>query len=422
MDYKESVAYINNTRWFGERADAEDRMELLSKLGNPQEKLKYIHIAGTNGKGSCAAMAAAVLKAAGYKTGLFTSPYLYSFNERMQINGKQIENDTLAEIATEVRAAADTADAHPTAFELMTAVALVWFARESCDIAVLEVGLGGRYDATNVIPCPEAAVIMNIGLDHTEILGDSIEKIAFEKSGIIKPGCDCIMYQQSDEAEAVVEKECKALGAHFHKTDFSQLELEFDSLDGQAFSYKGENYAIPLLGEHQRRNAAVVIELAEVLCHKGWKIEQEDLEHGLYSVFWPARFEVLSDEPYFVLDGGHNPQCAATVVSCLADYFPGTKHILLVGVLKDKDYEKLFSILNLAADAYVCVTPESPRALPAKELAEHLQKYGKPVTACESIDEGVFTAIDLANEQEGMVCAAGSLYMAGTIRACFGLY
>lgn len=422
MDYKESVAYINSTQWFGSKPNTGGCAELLSKLGNPQEKLKYIHIAGTNGKGSCAAMAAAVMKASGYKTGLFTSPYLYSFNERMQINGKQIGNDTLAEIATEVRAAAEAAEARPTAFELMTAAALVWFARENCDIAVLEVGLGGRYDATNVIPCPEAAVIMNIGLDHTDILGDSIEKIAFEKCGIIKPGCECILYQQSDEAEAVVEKECSALGAQLHKTDFSQLELEFDSLDGQAFSYRGESYAIPLLGEHQRRNAAVVIEMAKVLRGRGWQIEQEDLEHGLYSVFWPARFEVLSDEPYFVLDGGHNPQCGTTVVSSLADYFPGTKHILLVGVLKDKDYEKLFSILNLAADAYVCVTPDSPRALPANELAEHLKKYGKPVTACESIDEGVFTAIDLANEQEGMVCAAGSLYMAGTIRACFGLY
>lgn len=422
MDYRESVAYINNTKWFDSKPNAEHERELLSKLGNPQERLKFIHVAGTNGKGSCAAMAAAVLKASGYKTGLFTSPYLYSFNERMQINGKQIGNDILAEIATEVRKAADGMEEHPTAFELMTAAALVWFARENCDIAVLEVGLGGRFDATNVIPCPEAAVIMNIGLDHTEILGNSIERIAFEKSGIIKPGCDCVLYQQSEEAERIVETECRNLGAQLHKADFSQLELEFDSLDGQAFSYRGENYAIPLLGEHQRRNAAVVIELAEVLRSKGWKIEQEDLEHGLYSVFWPARFEVLSDEPYFVLDGGHNPQCATTVVSCLADYFPGTKHILLVGVLKDKDYEKLFSILNLAADAYVCVTPESPRALPAEELAEHLKKYGKSVTVCESIDEGVFTAIDLANEQEGMVCAAGSLYMAGTIRACFGLY
>lgn len=422
MDYKESLDYINNSSWFGAKPGLERISELLEKLGSPQNGLKFIHIAGTNGKGSCAAMTAAVMKAAGYRTGLFTSPYLYSFNERMQINGKQIENDVLAEVMTRVCAVADGMDDHPTAFEIMTAAGLLWFSAQKCDIVVLEVGLGGRFDATNVISSPEVAVIMNIGLDHTEILGDTLEKIALEKSGIIKPGCDCVLYNQSEEVEAVIKSVCSEAGAVLHISAGDETEPEFDSLDGQVFTYKGNSYAIPLLGAHQRRNTAVVIEVAEVLRAKGWTIEQSELEHGLYSVFWPARFEVLSDDPYFVLDGGHNPQCASTVVSNLADYFPGVKHVMLVGVLKDKDYEKLFSILNLASDEFFCVTPDNPRALKAQDLADYLARFGKPVTVCDTIEDGVFSAADRAREIDGMVCAVGSLYIAGEIRACLGMY
>lgn len=422
MDYKESLDYINNSSWFGGQPGLERISELLEKLGSPQNGLKFIHIAGTNGKGSCAAMTAAVMKAAGYRTGLFTSPYLYSFNERMQINGRQIENDVLAEVMTRVRTVADGMDDHPTAFEVMTAAGLLWFSAQKCDIVVLEVGLGGRFDATNVISSPEVTVIMSIGLDHTEILGDTLEKIALEKSGIIKPGCDCVLYNQSEEVEAVIKRVCAEAGAVLHISAGDETEPEFDSLDGQVFTYKGNSYAIPLLGAHQRRNAAVVIEIAEVLRAKGWTIDQSELEHGLYSVFWPARFEVLSDDPYFVLDGGHNPQCASTVVSNLADYFPGVKHVMLVGVLKDKDYEKLFSILNLASDEFFCVTPDNPRALKAQDLADYLARFGKPVTVCESIEDGVFSAADRAREIDGMVCAVGSLYIAGEIRSCLGMY
>lgn len=423
MDYKEALAYVNKSEWFASRLGLERVAALLEKLGNPQDKLKYVHVAGTNGKGSCASMTASVLKAAGYKTGLYTSPYLYRFNERMQINGKEIEDDVLAEIMSRVAPAADSmSDDHPTEFEIMTAAALLWYAEEKCDIVVLEVGLGGRFDATNVISSPEVSVIMNIGLDHTAVLGDSVEKIAFEKGGIIKPGRPCVLYQQADEVEAVIKDLCAQRGSELTIADFSEISPEFDSLEGQVFSYKGESYAIPLLGAHQLRNAAVVIETVNVLRGLGWSVDQSELEHGLYSVFWPARFEVVSDEPYFVLDGGHNPQCAGTVVENLGEYFPGQKHIILAGVLRDKDYEKLFSILNLAADEFVCVTPASPRALPAEELGEFLKKFGKPVTVCESVEDGVFEAMDRAREAEGMVCAVGSLYMAGAIRACLGLY
>jgi dihydrofolate synthase/folylpolyglutamate synthase len=421
MDYREALAYIDGVSWLGSRPGLARVTALLEKLGDPQKELKFVHIAGTNGKGSCAAMTASVLRAAGYRTGLFTSPYLFRFNERMQINGEPIADETLAALVTEIRPIADAMADHPTEFELMTAVALLWYRRERCDIVVLEVGLGGRLDATNVIGAPEAAVIMNIGLDHTAILGDTVEKIAAEKAGILKPGCDVALYQQSAAVEAVVREKCAEAGAKLHIADFSQLVPAFDSLEGQVFSYRGVPYAIPLLGEHQLKNAAVVLEVVEILRARGWELPQDTVEHGLYAVSWPARFELVRAEPPFVVDGGHNPQCAETVAANLKRYFPGLRHVLLVGVLADKDYPALFDILDTAADAYVCVTPDSARALPAEKLAGYLARYGKPVTVCGDIPAGVEAASAAAGE-DGAVCAVGSLYMAGAVRACFGLY
>ena len=421
MDYQEALAYIDGVAWFGSRPGLSRVTELLHRLGDPQNRLKFVHIAGTNGKGSCAAMLASVLKTAGYKTGLFTSPYLFRFNERMQINGREIDNDILADVVTRVSIPAEIMEDHPTEFELMTAAAMLWYAEEGCDIVVLEAGLGGRFDATNVISRPEVSVIMNIGLDHTKILGDTVEKIAAEKAGIIKAGCPCVLYQQSDSVTQVIRQRCGEVGAELHIADFSAIKTEFDSLEGQVFTYKGEAYAIPLLGAHQLKNAAVVIETAETLRRRGWKLPHEDVEHGLYAVSWPARFEVVSDGPCFVVDGGHNPQCAQTVAENLKKYFPGCRRVLLIGVLADKDYRSLADILAPEADEFVCVTPNSDRALPAEELAQVLRPYGKPVTVCESIKEGVSAAIDAAG-QDGMVCAVGSLYMVGEIRACFDLY
>lgn len=420
MNYNEALEYINGTEWFGSKPGLERISELLRRLGEPQKGLKYVHVAGTNGKGSASAMLASVLKAAGYKTGLFTSPYLARFTERMRINGKEIDPDRLAEIVTRVAPLADAMDEHPTEFELMTAAGLLWFAEEQCDIVVLEVGLGGRYDATNIIGAPEAAVIMNIGLDHTAVLGESVEKIAWEKAGIIKPGCDVVLYEQSESVTAVVRAECEKAGARLHIADFSAIHSEFDSLDGQVFTYRGEPYALPLLGSHQLKNAAVAAETVQVLRGRGWELEQSDVEHGLYAVSWPARFELVGEAPYFIVDGGHNPQCAQTVAENLINYFPDKKRVLLVGVLADKDYMNLTEILNTAADEYVCVTPDSARALPASELGECLARFGKRVTVADGIREGVAAAQDAAGA-DGVVCAVGSLYMAGEIRACFDL-
>ena len=421
MDYKEALEYINGVSWLGTKPGLTRVTALLEKLGRPQDDLKFIHIAGTNGKGSCAAMLSSVMKCCGYRTGLFTSPYLARFNERMQVNGKPIGDEALAEVVTQVKPAADAMEDHPTEFEMMTAAAFLWFKQEKCDIVVLETGLGGRLDATNVIAAPEAAVIMNIGLDHTQILGDTVEKIAAEKAGIIKPGCECVLYRQQESVMDVVRQRCAALGAGLHIADFDRIHSEFDSLYGQSFEYKGELYALPLLGKHQLKNAATALEVVEVLRSKGWKLEQSDVEHGIYAVSWPGRFELIHDEPLFVVDGGHNPQCAETVVDNLLNYFGGNHRVMLVGMLADKDVDGTLAILDRAADEYVCITPESERALPAEELAKKLEKYGKQITVCPAIPEAVTAACDAAGDT-GMVCAVGSLYSVGTIRACFDLH
>ena len=421
MNVQEALAYISGVEFFGSKPGLERIGELLEKLGNPQQGLQFVHIAGTNGKGSCAAMTASVLKAAGYKTGLYTSPYLYRFNERMQINGKQIDDEVLAELVTRVKPAAEAMADHPTEFELMTAVALLWYAQEKCDVVVLEVGLGGRFDATNIIAAPACAVIMNIGLDHTTVLGDTVEQIAFEKAGIIKNGCPVVLFQQSESVTNVVRERCEQEGSALVIPDFSQIHSEFDSLYGQSFTYKGEAYALPLLGSHQLKNAATVLEVVNVLREKGWKLEQTDVEHGLYAVSWPGRFELLSDEPLFVVDGGHNPQCAQTVAENLLRYFPDKRRILLLGILKDKDYGGLTDILDPVADEYICITPASVRALPAAELADHLKRYNKSVAVCDSIQDGVNLALDRSDE-DSVVCAVGSLYSVGEIRYFFGKY
>ena len=421
MDYKEALEYINGVSWRGSRLGLERISELLVRLGDPQKELRYVHVAGTNGKGSISAMLASVLKKAGLKTGLFTSPYLRSFNERMQINGRMIEDREVASLVEEIKPVADAMDEHPTEFEMMTAAALLWFARQHCDIAVIEVGLGGRYDATNVIPCPDCCVIANIGLDHTAILGDTPEEIAFEKAGIIKDGAAVVLYQQYGEVMEVVRDVCFERGAELTVPDFDDIHPEFDSRDGQVFSYGGEAYAIPLLGEHQLKNAATVLETIGVLRRQGWQIEHEAVEAGLYAVSWPARFEIVHSEPWFVVDGGHNPQCAQALRASILEYFPDDKRVLLMGVLRDKDYKGIVNALSPLFDAFVTVTPDTPRALPAAELAELFADTGKEVQVCETVQDGVRTAMDIADELEGMVCACGSLYICGDIRACFGL-
>lgn len=417
MTVQEALTYIHSYFWKGSIPGLSRTQALLKLLGNPEKKLRFIHVAGTNGKGSTAAMLASILRCAGYRTGLYTSPYINRFHERMQVDGEEISDEDLCEITAYVKPFAETMEDHPTEFELVSCIAFEYFARKGCEIVVLEVGMGGELDSTNVIDPPEAAVITNIGLDHTEELGDTLEKIAAAKAGIIKPGCQTVIYRTIPSVEAVFEERCKAVGAVLHKADFDSIQLRRHDFTGQVFDtavYK--ELELPLLGGHQLRNAAVVLQTVEALKEKGWRITEQNIRDGLKSVRWPGRFEVLGYKPLFLVDGGHNPQCIEALTANIRDYLAGRPLTVLTGVMADKDYNCMYPSVAPFAERFVSVTPENPRALSAEDLKTYLSQFGKPVTACPKVKDGVAEAVRQAGP-DGVVLAYGSLYMTGDIRA-----
>ena len=418
MNVSEALSYIHSVCWKGSIPGLSRTRELLAKMGNPEKKLRFVHIAGTNGKGSTAAMLAAILRQAGYVTGLYTSPYIIKFHERMQVNGEMISDEELCAITEYIRPLAESMTESPTEFELVTCIAMEYFVRRGCQIVVMEVGMGGELDSTNVIAAPEASVICNIGLDHTEVLGDTLEKIASAKAGIIKPGCPAVIYRAAPSVEAVFEEKCRAVGSELHKADFDAIRLHTHDLTGQVFDFgRFQDLHLPLLGEHQLKNAAVVLTTADVLKARGWAITDENIRQGLATVRWPGRFELLRKDPLFIVDGGHNPQCIEALVQNIRQYLAGRPLTVLTGVLADKDYHCMYAdVARQFAARFVTVTPPNPRALDAQALAEYLRQFGKPVTACNSVDAGVREAIRQAGP-DGVVLAYGSLYMVGDTEA-----
>lgn len=417
MNYEETLEYIHSVSWKGSVPGLERISELLELIGHPERECKFIHVAGTNGKGSTCAMLSSVLRKAGFRTGLYTSPYLIHFNERIDVDGKMIENQELCDVTEYVKKYADGMTDKPTEFELITAVGFEYFKRKKCDIVVCEVGMGGEFDATNVIPTPELAVICNIGLDHTAVLGNTLEKIAATKSGIIKEGCDVVLYRSTESVEAVVEKRCENVCAKLNKADFDSVILKSSNLYGQVFDFKEyKNIELPLLGEHQLKNAAVVLTAIDVFREKGWNISENNIRDGLRDVVWHGRFEILKKDPLFIADGGHNPQCIDALVKSVEKYLSGKKLTVLTGVLGDKDYHCMYKDISKYAKEFITVTPNNPRALSSKELANYLSTFQKPVTACDSIEEGVKTAFEHTDD-DGVILCYGSLYMLGDVYA-----
>lgn len=415
MTPQEAISYIENYGWSTTKLGLERTRELLAALENPQKKLRFIHVGGSNGKGSTCAMLASILKEAGYKTGLYISPYIQVFNERIQINGEYIKDERLAEITERVKSIADGMEDHPSQFELVTAIAIQYYYEEGCDFVVLEVGMGGALDSTNAIDAPEVSVITNIGLEHTEYLGDTLEIIAETKAGIIKEGSSCVCYDSVPEVTRVIKRVCEERRVPLTLVDFDLIHEIEASLEGQVFRYKGEEYKLPLLGKHQLKNGAVVLETIDVLRNRGFSIGNDAVVRGMESVTWPARFEVLSNNPIFILDGGHNPQCAEALTEAIKEYLPEEKLIFLLGVLADKDYNAIIEMMLPFAKGFVCVTPISERALPAEELAKHIEKKGGRALHAETIPQG----IELALNQEERIIAFGSLYLAGVVRGEF---
>ena len=416
MNAEQAIAYIHSVCWKGSIPGLGRTQELLEKMGNPEKKLKFVHIAGTNGKGSTAAMTASILSKAGYRTGLYTSPYIYRFHERIQVDGVEISDEDLTEITEYVKPLADSMAQSPTEFELVCCIAFEYFYRKKCDIVVLEVGMGGAWDATNVIEVPEVAVITNIGLDHTEYLGDTVEKIAETKSGIFKPHGHGVVYRSTPSVEAVYERVCAERDVSLRKADFEGLVLKAHTLEGQVFDCGSrKNLVLPLLGDHQLHNASVVLSIADTLIEEGWKISEQNIYDGIRDVRWPGRFDIVCRKPLFIIDGGHNPQCIEALVKNIRDYLAGKKVIALTGVLADKDYADMYKPVMPLVDRFVCITPPNPRKLEAEQLARYLRQAGAQAQASESILDGVKQAMDLAGE-DGVVLCFGSLYSIGGIR------
>lgn len=438
MDF-DPIAYINTPRWQASRLGLERIRELLERLGRPQDRLKFVHVAGTNGKGSICAYLASILGAAGYRTGMFTSPYIERFEERIRVDGAMISPDELRDVTLAARehaeAMAEETGGHPTEFELMTAVALEHFARCGCDIVVLEVGLGGRLDSTNVIDAPEACVIARIGLDHTALLGNTLAAIAGEKAGIIKEGSAVVSWPQESEAMAVIEHAAAEHGCELRVPDFAQLEegairWEDGASPFRSFSYREwTDLRTGILGSYQPQNATVALEVVSVLRGRGWHIPDEAVRAGVARTRWPGRFEIVEggsspDGFAIVVDGGHNPQGARALADSLAEVFPGRKPVFVIGVLEDKDYPRMLEDVLPLGSAFVCVTPDNPRALPAHKLARAIRWTGQDLLGCSAcvnpvvardFEDAIRRARELA-DPDGLICAFGSLYSVAALK------
>ena len=432
MTYQQALDYIHSTCWKGSRPGLERTIELTGRLGKPQDSLKFIHVAGTNGKGSTSAMLASILQKAGYKVGLYTSPFILRFNERMQIDGQDIPDAELAEITEFVKPHAEAMADTPTEFELITAIALSYFARNACDYVVFEVGMGGRLDSTNIIDAKTvvASIITGIAMDHTAFLGDTPEKIAYEKAGIIKAGVpviyggnhppvgEVIPSPEAISCGAVIRQRAAEMAAPYVETDHTKLANIRSDLFGADFDFG--NYMdihVSLSGLYQPYNAANVLTVVDVLRTRGLTIPEEAVREGLASVKWPARFEVLSKSPLIIADGGHNPEGIDAAIASVKAYFKDGKILLLTGVMADKDYTHMVSCMAEVAERAFCVRPANDRALDPTAYAEAFRKMGIPAEGYATVAEGVQAAMEVAAAEGKALLCLGSLYMYGEVRA-----
>lgn len=421
MDYRQAVEFVESSSIVRERYGLEKLQQALHLLGDPHHHTEFVHIAGTNGKGSTAAMTASVLQTAGYRTGLYTSPHLMRYNERMQIDGVPISDEDFVEAASQVQRVCEQLGGVPIVFEVLTLMTLWYFAQQRCDIVVLEVGIGGLLDSTNVIPSPKVAIITQLGMDHTETLGNTLEEIAAQKGGIVKEGTPTVMALQEPSAVAVVQQICDKHHAPLALADPERLRVLDASVAGQTLEDREYGkLVLPLAGAHQRKNAANVLEAVAMLRTQGYRISDADVREGIAKTVWPARFERLSTAPDFILDGGHNPQCLHAATAALREYYPGQKVVFLVGMMADKDTDHMLAEMASIAKSFVCIRPDSPRAMQPQLLAQQLtERFHLPACVCGSVREGIAEATRQAGK-EGVVCALGSLYLAGEVRAAFG--
>lgn len=416
MNYNEALEYIHSVEWLGSRPGLSRTEELLEKLGNPEKDMKFVHVAGTNGKGSTCSMCESVLRAAGYKVGLYTSPYIVRFNERMCINGEPISDSELAELVEIIKPIADNMSDKPTEFEIITALAFLYYKRHACDIVVLEVGMGGRLDSTNVIDSPVASVITGVAIDHVSVLGSTVAEIAKEKAGIIKQNRPVIYGGRDDVAFEVIRGKAKDCKSEIARTEVGAISVKAMSVEGTVFDY-GElkDVKLSLCGSYQPENAITVIETVRVLNREGFEISESALREGLKSAKWRARFELLGKEPTVIFDGSHNMQGVKAAAESIKRFFGNEKVLLLMGVLADKEWKAMLDELLPLAERMYCVTPNSPRALDSEILAEECNARSVTANAFGSIDDGVKKAYNDAKTQNVPLVMLGSLYMYGDV-------
>lgn len=411
MTYNEAKEYLKAASAKGSILGLERVVELLHLMGDPQEKVKVIHVAGTNGKGSFGAMMTSVLREAGYKTGGFSSPAITDITDSYRINGTEISQEKFTELIGEIAELCEKMDEKPTEFEIMAAAAYELFYREGCDIAVIECGMGGDTDATNVVNKPVLSVITNVQSDHCKFLGNTIAEIAAHKAGIIKEGCPVFFGGDDAEAFEVVSAKAREVGAPFRFMDYSNVSGVRFSLDGMEFDYKDKLYKVPLLGVYQLNNALNVIFCSEILTKKGYNIDYGDIRRGLAKTEWHGRFEMLRREPYVIFDGAHNPDGIRFASESIERYFGRKKVAMLIGVMADKDYRLYSEMLGNHAAKVFTVKPDNPRALDSASLAKVFSEKNISAESFDVLADGVKSAYEYAKSRNIPLIALGSLYM-----------
>lgn len=419
MKYIEARAYIEDQQRYGGEMGLEHIRALLEELGHPERELRFIHIAGTNGKGSILSYISAALTHADYRVGRYISPTLYSYRERFQVNEEVISREDFVKLTERIRQAVEAIERRggrkPSPFELETVLGFLYFRQQNCDCVVLECGMGGRDDATNVIPMPELCVFASISLDHTQYLGSTLEEIAAVKAGILKRGTWAVTGGQDPKVEKVLAEKCFRLGIPLSEAKPEEASVLKDSLDGQVFQYRGCRLEISMAGSCQKENAVIAFEALKALQKKGWNLTDGQILEGMRGAVWNGRFTKIEENPLFYVDGAHNPDAARKLKASVQKYFRGKRLIFINGVLKDKDYRSVTEeTAPLAERIFTIETPNSDRALSAEELAGVIAEYNPCVEACGSIAEAVDRAHAAAG-QDGIILAFGSLSFLGEL-------
>lgn len=416
----EVLAKIKESTWTGGNFGLDGMTSLMAYLGHPEKKLRYVHVTGTNGKGSVSSLLQETLRHAGYHVGFFSSPPLFSFSEQIKVGQTDIPMDAIGTLGTYILEVCQNMIQdglpHPSEFEFTFALALLYFIEEKVELAVVEVGLGGRLDATNVIPSPEVAVFTAISLEHCAILGDTVPSIAKEKGGIIKEGCHVVLYAQAPDVTSVISQLCEEKNVPLTLSNPSAITLLTETIHEQTFEVLGHCYSLPLLGAHQRNNFAVVLATLDVLRGCGFSTTVTHLQSACQRIQWAGRCEVVQEKPLILLDGGHNPQGVAALVTTIRSLFPNQSFLFILGMLRDKPYDEMLSLLLPVAKEIVTLTPPNVRGLPAVELAKTIESMSScPVTALHSVSDALSWVAQKATDDD-VVVGLGSLYLIGELR------